>query len=138
MKRRLIRGGGLVTRISNINGPQIPVVSDDIPCPTAQDVVVSRVEAVRPLETVAPLSGVIRNDVRLLCSDSEVSDDDVLSVGANRPLVTVAPLGGAVLNDARQPYSDSGVSGDVVLLVGFWSQGTGLLCVVRDWMTLIG
>ena len=50
-KRRLIRGGGLVTRISKIYEPQIPVVSDDIPCPAARDVVVSRVGVVRPMET---------------------------------------------------------------------------------------
>ena len=87
--------------------PQIPVVSDDIPCPAARDVIVSRVGAVRPLETVTPRSGAVRKDVRLLCSDSEVSDDDVLSVGAVRPLETAAPLGGAGLKDDRQPYFDS-------------------------------
>ena len=43
--------------------------------------VVSRVEAVRRLETVAPLSGAVLNDVRLSCSDLEAPDDDVLSVG---------------------------------------------------------
>ena len=47
--------------------------------------VVSRVGAVWPLETVAPLGGAVLNDVRLSCSDSEASDDDVLSVGAVRP-----------------------------------------------------
>ena len=49
------------------------------------------------------------------CSDSEVSDDDVLSVGAVRPLETAAPLGGAGLIDDRQPYFDSD---DDVLSVG--------------------
>ena len=80
--------------------------------------VVSRVGAVRPLETVAPLRGTVLNDVRLSCFDSEASDDDELSVGAVRPLETVAPLSGAVLNDARQPCSDSEASDDDVLLVG--------------------
>ena len=121
-KRHLVRGGGIVARISNINEPQIPVVSDDIPCPTARDVVVSRVGAVRPLETVAPLSGAVLNYVRLSCSDSEASDDDVLSVGAVRPLETVAPLRGAFLNDAQQPYYDLEASDDDVLLVGLWSK----------------
>ena len=49
--------------------------------------------AVRPRKTVAPLSGAILNDVRLLCSDSEESDDDVLLVGdMNRPAVCCAQL----------------------------------------------
>ena len=52
--------------------------------------------AVRPLETVAPLCGVVRDDVRHSCSDSEASDDDVLSVGAlapiDRPVVGCARL----------------------------------------------
>ena len=34
----------------------------------------------------------------LPCSDSDESDDDVLSVGPMRPLVTAAPLGGARRN----------------------------------------
>ena len=105
-KRRLIRGGGLVTRISNIYEPQIPVVGDDIPCPAARDVVVSHVRALRPLETVTPRSSADRKDIRLSCSDSEVSDDDVLSVGAVQPLETADPLGGAGLEDDRQPYSN--------------------------------
>ena len=75
-KRRLIRGGGSIA--------QIAVVSDDIL--TSRDVNVSCVGAVRPLKTVAPLSGAVRNDVRLLCSDSEESDDDVLPVGAMVPM----------------------------------------------------
>ena len=79
-------GGGAITQISNNDGPQIPVISDNIPGPTARDVVVSCVGAVRPLETVAPLHGVVRDDVRHSCSDSEASDDDVLSVGALAPI----------------------------------------------------
>ena len=57
--------------------------------------VASRVGAVRPPESVTQRSRVIRNSFRLPCSDSEESDDDVLSVGAVRPLTTSAPLGGA-------------------------------------------
>ena len=41
------------TRISNNVGPQIPVISDNVPDLTARDVHVSGVGAVRPLETVA-------------------------------------------------------------------------------------
>ena len=48
--------------------------------------VVSCVGAVRPLETVAPLRGVVREDVRHSCLDSKASDDDVLSVGALAPI----------------------------------------------------
>ena len=58
--------------------------------------VFSRVGAVRPLETVAPLSGAVLNDVRQSCSGSEASDDDVLSVGAlvpmNKPAVCCVRL----------------------------------------------
>ena len=65
-------------------------------CPTARDVVVSRVGAVQTHGTVAPLSSAVRNDVRQSCSDSEMSDDDVLSVGAlvpmNRPAVCCVRL----------------------------------------------
>ena len=42
-KRRLIRGRGLVARISDDNEPQFPVVGEDLPCPAARDVVASRV-----------------------------------------------------------------------------------------------
>ena len=59
--------------------------------------VVSCVGAVRPLETIAPLSSVVLDDIRQSCSDSEVLDDDLLSVGAlaplNRPAVCCAQLG---------------------------------------------
>ena len=54
--------------------------------------VISRVGAVQPMETATLWSVAVRKDVRLSCSDSEVSDDDVLSVGAVRPLETAAPL----------------------------------------------
>ena len=57
--------------------------------------IVSCVGAVQPLETVTPRSGAVLKNARLSCSDSEASDDDVLSVGTVRPLETAAPLGGA-------------------------------------------
>ena len=56
--------------------------------------VASRVGAVRPMETVTQRNRAVWNDFRLPCSDSEESDDDVLSVGAVRPLATAAPLVG--------------------------------------------
>ena len=40
-------GRGVSHRISNKYEPHIPVVSDDMPCPTSRDAVVSRVGAVR-------------------------------------------------------------------------------------------
>ena len=85
----------MVARISDNYEPQFQVVSEDLPCPAARDVVTSRVGAVRPLESVIQRSRVIRNSFRLPCSDSEDSDNDVLSVGAVWPLASAAPLGGA-------------------------------------------
>ena len=37
----------------------------------------------------------VGHGVRLPCSDSDESEDDVLSIGPMRPMVTAAPLGGA-------------------------------------------
>ena len=84
----------MVAQISDDYEPQFPVVGEDLLFPAAQDVVASRVGAVRPLEAVTQQSRVVWNSFRLPCSDSEDSDDDVLSVGAARPLTTAAPLGG--------------------------------------------
>ena len=129
-------GRGLVTRISNIYEPQIPVVSDDIPCPAARDVVVSRVGAVRPMETSTLQGVVVRKNVHLSCSDSQESDDDVQSVGAVRPLVTVAPLGVAGLINDCQLHVDSN---DDVLSVGTWApKNRPAMCCARlddfDWV----
>ena len=119
----------MVTRISNIYEPQTPVVSDDIPCPAARDVVVCRVGAVRPIETATLWSVAVRKNIRLSYSDSEESDDDVLSVGTVRPLVTAAPLGGAGLIDDCQPHVDSN---DDVLSVGAWApMNRPAMCCAR-------
>ena len=75
-----IRGGGLVSRIRNDNGPKFPVC-ENLPCPAAREVVASRVGTVRPMESVIRRSRVIRNCFRFPCSDLEESDNDVLSVG---------------------------------------------------------
>ena len=94
-KRRLIRGEGLVTRISNDYEPQFPVVGEDVPWPAAR----AQVGAVRPLKTVDQRAMVVGDGFRLPCSDSDESDDDVLSVGPMRPLLTAASLGGARRDD---------------------------------------
>ena len=86
----MIRGGGSFTRISNNVGPQIPVLSDNVPDLTARDVHVAGEEAVRPLETVAPVSDAVQIHTRRCSSDSEDSDDDVLPVGALIPLDRLA------------------------------------------------
>ena len=106
-KRRLIRGGGLVARISDNYEPQFPVVSKDLPCLAARDVAASRVGAVRSLESVTQRSRVIRNSFRLPCSDSEESDHVVSLVGAVRPLANAAPLGGVGMMDDCQERADS-------------------------------
>ena len=93
-----------------------------------RDLVASRVGVLRPMETV---SGTVRNSFRLLCSDSEESYDDVLSVGAVRPLAIAAPLGGAGLMDDCQLHVDSR---DDVLSVGAWApmNGPGMCCARLD------
>ena len=58
-----------------------------------------RVEAVRPLEFIDQRNMVVRICSRFPCSDSDVSDDDVLLVGAVRPLMSAAPLGGTDMLD---------------------------------------
>ena len=98
--------------------------------------VVSRVGSVRPMETATLRSVVVRKHVRLSCSDSEESDDDVLSVGAVRPLATVAPLGGPGLIDDCQLHVDSN---DDVLSVGTWApMNRPAMCCARlddfDWV----
>ena len=87
---RLIRGEGLVARISNDYEPQLPVVGEDITGPA----VTNCLETVRSLETVDQRVTMVGHGFQLPCSDSEESDDDVLSVGPARPLVTAALLGG--------------------------------------------
>ena len=73
-KRRLIRGEGLVARISNDYEPQLPVVGEDISGPA----VLCHVGTARLLETVDRRNTVVGRDFRLACSDSDDSDDDVL------------------------------------------------------------
>ena len=126
----------MVARISDEYEPQFPVVGEDLPCPAARDVVASRVGAVRPLETIDQQNRVVGNSFRLPCSDSDESDDNVLSVGAVQPLTTAAPLGGAIMVDDCQLQADSL---DDVLSVGAWaSENRHGTCCARlddfDWV----
>ena len=118
----------MVARISDDYEPQFPVVGEDLPCP---DVVASRVGAVQPLETVNQWSRVVGNSFRLPCSDSDDSDDYMLSVGAVRPLTTAAPPGGARMMDDCRLHADSK---DDVLSVGAWAPKNrhGMCCARLD------
>ena len=107
----------MVARISDEYEPQFPV-GEDLPCPAARGVVASRVGAVRRLDTINQWNRVVGNSFRLPCSDSDDSDDDVLSVGAVRPLTTAAPLGGTIMVDDCRLLADSM---DDVLSVGAWA-----------------
>ena len=73
-KRRLIRGEGLVARISDDYRPQRPVVGKDIPGPA----VPCHVGTARLLETVNTRTRSVRCAVRHPYSDSDESDNDVL------------------------------------------------------------
>ena len=73
-KRRLIRGEGLVARISDDYRPQLPVVGKDIPGP----VVPCHVGTARLLETVNIRTRSVGCAVRRPYSGSDESDDDVL------------------------------------------------------------
>ena len=73
-KRRLIRGEGLVTRISNDYEPQLPVVGVDIPGPA----VPCHVGTARLLKTMDQRTTVVGLNFRLPCLDSDDSDGDVL------------------------------------------------------------
>ena len=52
-------------------------------------------------------ASVVGGGVRSPCSDSDESDDDVLSVGPMRPLLYAAPLGGAIGHDDYRIQDDS-------------------------------
>ena len=121
----------MVARVSDEYEPQFPVVGEDLPCPAARDVVASRVGAVRPLETVDQRNRVVRNSLRLPCSDSDDSDDDVLSVGPVRPLTTAVQLGGARMGDDGRLQADSL---NDVLSVWAWASGNrhGTCCARLD------
>ena len=73
-KRRLIRGEGLVTRISNDYRPQLPVVGKDILGP----VVLCQVGTARLLDTVNNQTRSVGCAVRRHYSESDESDNDVL------------------------------------------------------------
>ena len=100
-------GRGLVARITDDYELQFPVVGENLPWPAARDVVASQVGAVRPLETVDQRIMAVGDGFRLPCSNSDDSDDDVLSVGPVRPLSTAASLGGEGMDDDCRLQADS-------------------------------
>ena len=73
-KRRLIRGEGLVARISDDYSPQPPVIGKDIPGPAAP----CHVGTARLEETVNIRTRSVGRAVCRPYSDSEESDNDVL------------------------------------------------------------
>ena len=73
-KRRLIRGEGLVARISDDYELRLPVVGEDIPAPA----VPCHVGIARLLETVNRRTMTVGRAVRQPYSDSDDSDNDVL------------------------------------------------------------
>ena len=73
-KRQLIRGEGLVARISSEYRPQLPVVGKDIPEPA----VPYYVATARLKETVNTQTRSVGRAVRRPYPDSEESDDDVV------------------------------------------------------------
>ena len=73
-KRRLIRGEGLVARISEDYKPQLPVFGEDIPGPA----VPGHVGTARLLETVNQRTRTVGCAVRRPYSDSDNSDYDVI------------------------------------------------------------
>ena len=73
-KRRLIRGEGLVARISDDYEPRLPVVGEDIPGPA----VPCHVGTARLLEIVNHRTKTVGRAVRRPYSDSDESDNDVL------------------------------------------------------------
>ena len=70
---------------------------------------------------------------RLPCSDSEESDDDVLSVGPARPLVTAALLGGTgnswTADDLYGTCCEQLDDFNWVIPAGIWSEG----CLNQIW-----
>ena len=135
--KRLTDPGRGVYRISNEHEPQFPVVHEDLPCPAARDVT-SRVEAVRPLGSGSRWSRVIRNSFQFPCSDSDESDDDVLSVGVVWPLPNTASLGVAEMVDLSQRHAD--VEDDVLFMRARGLMDSPGTCCVRlyyfDWVVL--
>ena len=73
-KRQLIRGEGLVARVSDYYRPQLPVVGEDIPGPA----VPCHVGTARELEMVNQRTRMVGRAVRRPYSDSDDSDNGVL------------------------------------------------------------
>ena len=97
------QGEGLVARIISDYEPQLPVVGEDIP----GQAITNYLGAVRSLRTVDQRTMVVGRGVRLPCSDSDESEDDLLSIGPMRPVVTAAPLGGTRGQDGGMIQANS-------------------------------
>ena len=79
-------------------------------------------------------ASVVGYGVQSPCSDSDESDDDVLSVGLMRPLLYAAPLGGAIGHDDYKMQDDSLHD---EWSVYSWTVGTAMGQVVRSWIISI-
>ena len=83
-------------------------------------------------------NSVIRNSFQFPCSDSDESDDDVLSVGVVRPLPNTASLGVAEMVDFSQRHAD--VEDDVLFIRARGLMDSPGTCCVRlddfDWVVL--
>ena len=93
-------------------------------------------EAVWPLGSGSRWSRVIRNSFQFPCSNSDESDDDVLSVGAVRPLPNAASLGGTEMVDVSQRHAD--VEDDVLFMRARGLMDSPGTCCARlddfDWV----
>ena len=85
-KCRLIRGGGLVSRISDDKEPQISDIHADQYRPAGGKDTINYVETVLSREYEPEWSRGNHNDFQFPYPDSDESDDDVLPLGALRPL----------------------------------------------------
>ena len=94
----------MVSCISNDEEPQFPVVRTELHRPVGRKVAAHYVEAVRPLGYEPEWSRGNQNDFQFLCSDSDESDDDVLSDGVIRPLPCNATWSGTSVMNVGQRY----------------------------------
>ena len=96
-KRQLIRGEGLVARISDDYRPQLPVVGEDIPGPA----VLCHVGTARLLETVNHRTRSVGHAVCRPYSDSDESDNNVLYAGEHDSAVRQVGLRNEWLTDSQ-------------------------------------
>ena len=92
------------SRISNDEEPQFPVVCAELRRPAGRKVAAHCVEAVRPLGYEPERSRGNWNDFQFHCSDSDASDNDVLSVGAIPPTSCSAKWSGTSIMNVGRRY----------------------------------